>query len=71
MTWGHKQISEVDFTEDYSPVVSDVTLNSILPILLINNFYYHVKYVDMALLYATLKEEIYLRIPQGMEEALK
>ena len=38
VTWGYTQITEVDFTNNYSPVVTDVTLHVILRMRLTNRW---------------------------------
>ena len=67
---GYKTILGVDFTENYSPVVTDLTLRVILIIWLINRWDSHNIDAETAFLYAVLEEEIYRKIPEGMAEAL-
>ena len=65
------QLPGVDFSENYSPVVNDVTCCILL--LMILHFGYSAKIVDieMAFLYGDLKEEIYMECPQGMAHIKK
>ena len=65
---GYSQIPGVDFTDNYSPVVNDVTFRLIL--LLWIHFGLTAKIVDVetAFLYGKLDEEIYMQCPQGLKD---
>ena len=58
---GYTQIPVVDFTENYSPVVTDVTLRVILIMWLINKWDSHTIYTKIAFLYTVLEGEIYIK----------
>ena len=68
---GHTQISGLEFTQNYSPVVTDATLCVILLMWLINKWYSQNIYVETLFLYALLQEEIYTKIPEGMSEVIE
>ena len=46
VVWGYNQIPGVDFTNNYSPVVTDVTLYVILLMWLLNKLYSHNIYIE-------------------------
>ena len=68
---GYTQIPGVDFTENCSPVVTDVTLCAILLMWLINKRESKTIDVKKEFLYALLEEEIYMKIPGVMAEVLE
>ena len=63
---GYSQVPGVDFSENYSPVVNDITFRILL--LIVVHFGYSARIVNIktAFLYGDLKEEIYMECPQGM-----
>ena len=63
---GHNQIPGVDFTQNYSPVVTDVTLCVILLMWFINKWDSQTIDVETFFKYEVLQEEIYTKIPEGM-----
>ena len=67
----YSQVSGVDFSENYSPVVNDITFHILL--LLVLHFGYLAKVVDIetAFLYGDLEEDIYMECPQGMADVKK
>ena len=67
----YTKVPGVDFTENYSPVVIDVTLHIILLVWLINKWYSQTIYIEPAFLYAVLEEEIYMEMPEVMAEVLE
>ena len=68
---GYSQVPRVDFSENYSPVVNDVTFCILL--LMVLHYGYTAKIVDIktAFLYGDLDEEIYMECPQGMASVKK
>ena len=68
---GYTQVPGIDFTENYSPVVTDVTLHIMLLMWLIKKWDSHTIDVETAFLYAVLEEEIYMKIPEVMAEILE
>ena len=63
---GYNQITGVNFTKNYSPVVTDITLHFILLMWLINKWNSYTIDVKTEFLYAVLEEEICMKIPEGM-----
>ena len=63
---GYSQVPGVDFSENYSLVVNDVTFFILL--LMVLHFGYPDKIVNVktGFLYEDLAEEIYMESPQGM-----
>ena len=52
-------------------MVTDITLQVILPMWLINKWGSHAIDVEKSFLYAVLEEEIYMKIPEGMAEVFE
>jgi len=68
---GYSQIPGVDFTENYSPVVNDVTFRLLLLIWIYFKLTAKIVDVETAFLYGKLTEEIYMECPPGMKEGTK
>ena len=68
---GYSQVPGNDFSENYSPVLNDITFHILL--LMILHFGYLAKIVDIetAFLYGDLEEKIYMECPQGMDDVKK
>ena len=60
------QIPGMDFTDNYSPVVNDVTFRVVVARMLIENLKGKVVDIDNAFLNGDLEREIYMKIPEGM-----
>ena len=69
MACGYSQIPGVDYTENYSPVVHDVTFRLLLILKIIYGFTAKVVDVETAFLYGDLEEEIFMDYPKGMFDA--
>ena len=67
---GFSQIPGVDFTDNYSPVVNDVTFRVVVARLQIENFKGKVVDIDNAFQNGDLEHEIYMKIPEGYDEAI-
>ena len=67
---GFSQIHGVDFTDNYSPVVTDVTFRVAVARMLIENLKGKVVDIDNALLNGDLEHEIYMKIPEGYDEVI-
>ena len=67
---GFSQIPGVDFTDNYSPVVNDVTFRVVVARMLIKNLKGKVVDIDNAFLNGDLEHEIYMKIPEGYDEVL-
>ena len=65
---GYSQIPGVDFTENYSPVINDITFRVLLVISMLNRHYKNVLVdVETAFLHGDLEEEIFMECPEGMK----
>ena len=62
---------EVDFTKNYTTVFSDVTMQVILLMWLINKCYSQLIYVDTTFIYTTLEEGIDINTPMRKTDALR
>ena len=67
---GFGQIPGVDFTDNYSPVVHDVTFRVVVARMLIENLEGKVVDIDNAFLNIDLEHEIYMKIPEGYDEVI-
>ena len=67
---GFSQIPGVDFTDNYSPVVNDVTVRIVVARMLIENLKGKGVDIDNAFLNGDLEHEIYRKIPEGYDEVI-
>ena len=67
---GFSQIPGMDFTDNYSPVVNDVTFRVEVARMLIENLKGKVVDIDNAFLNGDLEHEIYMKIPEGYDEVI-
>ena len=65
---GYSQILGVDHKDNFSPVVTDTTFRCVLIIALSNEWNMEVVDIERAFLYGVLDEEIYMKIPEGLED---
>ena len=63
---GYSQIPGVDFTENYAPVVQDVTWRIVLIIGMLLKLKFTILDVETAFLHGKLDEEIYMECPDGL-----
>ena len=70
MAKGVSQIPGMDFTDNYSPVVIDVTFRVVVARMLIENLKEKVVDIDNAFLNGDLEHEIYMKIPEGYDEVI-
>jgi hypothetical protein len=65
---GYDQIPGVDYTENFAPVVNDVTIRTVL-VLWLKNKHWVATLIDVetAFLYGDMDVELYMEIPEGME----
>ena len=68
---GFTQIPGMDFTDNYSPVVNDVTFRVVVARMLIEKLKGKVADIDNAFLNGDLEHEIYMKIPEGYDEVIK
>ena len=64
------QITGMEFTDNYSPVVNDVTFRVVVARMLIENLKGKVVDIDNAFLNGDLEYELYLKIPEGYDEVI-
>ena len=67
---GFSQIPGMDFTDNYSPVVNDVTFRVMVARMHIENLKGKVVDIDNAFLNGDLEHEIYKKIPEGYDEVI-
>ena len=67
---GFSQIPGVDFTDNYFPVMNDVTFRVVVARMIIKNLKGKVVNVDNAFLNGDLEHEIYMKIPEGYHEVI-
>ena len=67
---GFSKIPCVEFTDNYSPVVNDVTFRVVVARKIIENMKGKVVHIDNAFLNGDLKHEIYMKIPEGYDEVI-
>ena len=68
---GFSRISGEDFTEDFSPVINDVTFRIILTRMVIEGLGSKVVDIDNAFLNGDLNHEIFMKIPEGYKECIQ
>ena len=67
---GFSQILSVDFTDNYSPVLKDVTFRVVVARMIIENMKGKVVDINNAFLNGDLEHEIYMKIPEGYDEVI-
>ena len=69
MACGYSQISGVDYTSTYAPVINDVTWRVLLISMLLKKYDGKILDIEFAFLHDELEEEIYMDYPQVPEDA--
>jgi Reverse transcriptase (RNA-dependent DNA polymerase) len=67
---GYSQVPGVNFSENYAPIVNNVTMRIMMVLMTTNEWLGEIIDVETAFLYGNLEEEIYMTIPKGFEEFL-
>ena len=67
---GFSQVPGMDFTDNYSPVVNDVTFRVVVARMLLENVKGEGVDIDNAFLNGDLEHEIYMKIPEGYDEVI-
>ena len=65
---GYSQIAGVDFSENYSPVVNDISFRIGLIVMIVWRLTGKLVDVETAFLNGDLEEDIYMELPEGMDE---
>jgi Reverse transcriptase (RNA-dependent DNA polymerase) len=65
---GYSQLPGIDFTDNFAPVIHDVTFRIMLLIYFMLKYDSKIIDVETAFLYGDLDEEIYMKIPEGLKE---
>ena len=60
----------MDFTDNYSPVVNEVTFRVVVAGMLVDNLKGKVVDIDNAFLNGDMEHEIYMKIPEGYDEVI-
>ena len=68
---GFSQIPGEDFTENFSPVINDVTFRIILTRMILEGLDAKVVDIDNAFLNGDLNHEIFMKIPEGYKECIQ
>ena len=69
MACGYSQIDGVDYTENYAPVINDVTWSVLLIAMSLKKNDGKMIDIEVAFLHGYLEEEIYMDCPQGPDDA--
>ena len=67
---GFSQIPGVDFTDNHSPVLNDVTFRAVVARMIIENMKGKVVDIDNAFLNGDLENEIYMKFPEEYDELI-
>ena len=67
---GFSQFPGMDFTDNYTPVVNDLTFRVVVARMIIENLKRKVVDIDNAFLNGDLEHEIYMKIPEGYDEVI-
>ena len=67
---GYTQIAGIDHQDNFAPVINDVTFRVIMTLLVSNNWEADIVDIETAFLYGELEEEIYIKVPEGLETYL-
>ena len=68
---GYSQIPGVDFTQNFSPVVNDMTFRMLITVMIYFGLAAKIVDVETAFLYGRLDEEIYMECPPGLSGVSK
>ena len=68
---GYSQIPGVDFTDNFAPIINEVTFRIMLVMMMVNKWGADIIDIVTAFLCGELLEKIYKKIPQGLNECSK
>ena len=66
---GYSQVAGVDFTENYAPVINDVSFRVLIILMIMMKLKGKIVDVETAFLHGDLSEDIYMEIPDGLDTA--
>ena len=64
---GYSQVPGVDYTDNFAPVINDITFRILLIVVLLFGFETKIVDVETAFLHGELEEDIYMECPPGLE----
>ena len=67
---GYSQIPGIDHQDNFAPVITDVTFRVLMVMALVYSWHCEIVDVETAFLYGDLDEEIFMKIPEGLNEYL-
>ena len=67
MGLGYSHVPRVDHKDNFLSVVSDTTFRYVMVLALMNNWEMEVVDIKTAFLYGILEEEIFMKIPEGLD----
>ena len=67
---GYNQIPGVDFSDNFAPVINDVSLRLMILLWLQNDWHAEIEDIETAFLYGDLDEEVYMKIPSGYQNCI-
>lgn len=68
---GYSQIPGLDYTENFAPVIQDITFRLLCLIMMLHGWIAEIVDIETAFLYGELEEEIFIKIPDGYETVVK
>ena len=67
---GYAQIAGVDRQDNFAPVIHETTFRLVMVYTLLKNWIAEIVDIETAFLYGDLEEEIYMEVPEGLNEVM-